>query len=77
VLVLDTSQQLLSAYAEEGLLPLSEDLGYRHRVYWPHQLRCFEAALGAGDGALPGAVVYISEYLGALRLLTFLLSFSF
>jgi hypothetical protein len=62
-MVLDTSQQLLSAYSEEGLLPSVEDLGHRHRVYWPHQIRCFEAA-GSAEGALPSADVYVAEYLG-------------
>lgn len=63
--MLDTNQQRVVGVSEEGIFTSPLDVGYKYRVFWPHQIVCFDSVHAAGSGAeLPSADVYVSEFLG-------------
>lgn len=63
VLVLDTNQQRVVGVSEEGIFTSQLEVGYKYRVFWPHQIMCFQSAPSAATD-LPSADVYVSEFLG-------------
>lgn len=51
------------ALSEEGVHVNSLNIGTQYRVFWPHQLRCFER-VAADNHTLPLVDVYLAGYLG-------------
>ena len=68
ILSLDTNKQQIVALSEEGVHASSLSVGAQFRVFWPHQLRCFERA-AADNRTLPLVDVYLAGYLGECNVL--------
>lgn len=67
VMLLDTNQQRIVGLSEEGIFASQQDVGHKYRVFWPHQIECFEQTpSGSKSDILPSAEVYVSEYLGEI-----------
>lgn len=65
--MVDSNQQRVVGVSEEGIFASQLDIGYEYKVFWPHQIACFEAAhthAPLGQDTLPAADVYVAEYLG-------------
>ena len=63
ILALDTNKQEIVALSEEGIHTSNLNIGNNFRLFWPHQLRCFERNT-PDNHTLPILDVYVSGYLG-------------